>query len=515
MRSSGKLKLMSALLLIWLCLPVGSYAAQTDQLEFQLNPESWTGVKDTSGINVYKGIPFAAPPTGENRWRPPQPYQLEARKHLADKFPAACMQGPHIENWYRDLVQSLGKDPSVIESPEGGYSEDCLYLNIWSKKRDAKMPVMVWIHGGSNKGGWSYEPNYDGHKLALGNVVVVSLAYRLGIFGNFSHPELIGEQGGTAGNYGLLDLIAALEWIQKHIHDFGGDPDNVTIFGESAGAANIGYLMSSASARGLFHKAIHQSGGFQQHGSETLEQLTRTGKALSGHLGDSDLRSLRALHQDELLKAVEKYMPGLGFGSVVGGHGLASMPHEVFRSLEQADVPLMIGTNAHEWLMYVGDSKLEDYLRDYGLEQKKSEVETHLASLDLPSKLDRIATAYEMFCPSIEMAKFVSEVQTAYVYQLTRVREGSHWQSVGAYHGAEIPYVFDTHDDWLATGETDLELTRLMQQYWLNFARSGNPNRKGLPHWREYRPQSRQVIDLNIPVKMKTADETLCRLMGY
>ena len=496
-----------------------AFISNSGAAEFNLPPESWVSVKDSYGVYSFKGIPFAAPPVGENRWRPPRVYQPKKRRHIADKFPAACMQGPHIENWYRSLVKSLGEDPDIIEGPEGGYSEDCLYLNIWSASPDSKtrLPVMVWIHGGSNKGGWSYEPNYHGHVLARHDVVVVSIPYRLGIFGYFSHPALIREQSGKAGNYGLLDLITALEWIRTHIGEFGGDPNNVTIFGESAGAANVAYLMASNASVGLFHKAIHQSAGYQQHQTGTLSELTKTGAELSRILGIADIESLRALTAENLLAIVEKHLSELEYGSVAGGHALDAKPFETFLSGKQASVPMIIGTNANEWLMYVGDSSVEDYLKSYQLTEHQAEVEALLSNEDTNHKLDRIGTAYEMLCPSLEMAVNVSAGQRpAYVYQLTRVREGSPWQAVGAYHGAEIPYVFNTHDTWLATNEVDHELTAQIQQYWLNFAKTGNPNDNGLPAWGAFDVNDPRVIDLGDEVSMKAApDVALCRLMGY
>jgi para-nitrobenzyl esterase len=503
-------------LILTIALLAGAQAAEFNGLA----PESWTGVEDSHGVYAFKGIPFATPPVGDLRWQPPAPYHPRKQSHVADHFAPACMQGPHIENWYKDLVRFGGKDPDLIKSPEGGYDEDCLYLNIWSRdlKPDEKMPVMVWIHGGSNKGGWSYEPNYHGQVLAKQDVVVVSVPYRNGIFGFFSHPDLIKEQSGTAGNYGLLDLIAALQWIQSHIDDFGGDPGNVTIFGESAGAANIGYLMASPMADGLFHRAIHQSAGYQQHQTETLIEQTRTGSALSRRLDIEGVATMRNLDAEDLLAAVEQHLPGLEYGAAIGGHGLTASPYEVFDAGRQVAVPLMIGTNASEWLMYIGDGDdLDGHLRSYELLEQRTEIEHLLSPLDRKNKLDRIATAYYMLCPSLEMAGAVSaRQQSAYVYHFTRVREGPLGRQVGAYHGAEIPYVFGTHDDWLVTNEGDDRLTLQVQQYWLNFARLGNPNGNGQAKWQEYNPEAPRVINLGDEISMKAApDGALCRIMGY
>jgi len=430
------------------------------------------------------------------------------------------MQGPHIENWYRDLVQSLGGDRALIESPEGGYSEDCLYLNIWTKDADPKasMPVMVWIHGGSNKGGWAYEPNYQGHQLARQNVVVVSVPYRLGVFGFFSHPDLVKEQSGKAGNYGLLDLIAALRWIQDNIREFGGDPANITIFGESAGATNINFLMASAVARPLFQKAIHQSAGYQHNLTGTLSALTTEGEKLANSMSASGIDSLRKTTGLALLVAIEKHMPDINFSSVIGGHGLEASPHEVFGEGNQAPVPLMIGTNANEWLMYIGDNdSFMGYLEEYEATSSAASIRNLLSHLDKSSMLDRIASAHQMLCPSMDMAKAVTASnQHAYVYHFTRVRQGPYWEKVGAYHGAEIPYIFNTHDAWLATNKVDHKLSGDMQRYWVNFARFGNPNGTGLPTWRKFKAEAPAVMYLDDVIEMKKApDQKLCQLLGF
>jgi len=294
-------------------LYTGAASAEADAaVEFHgYAPQVWRGVEHASGLAAFKGIPFAAAPIGERRWQAPAAYQPVAGVADANTFAPACMQGPHTVNWYQDLIRSLGQDPSLFTHPSQGYSEDCLYLNVWTPQMQAtaKLPVMVWIHGGSNKGGWSSEPDYHGAALAQQGVVVVSVPYRMGIFGFFSHPQLLQQEAAVA-NYGLMDLLAALRWIKQHIAEFGGDPDNVTLFGESAGAANIGYLMSSPHAQGLFHKAIHQSAGFQMVESTSLAELTQTGSTLSAAMG-LDLQSLRELDGSALLAAVEQHLPDL------------------------------------------------------------------------------------------------------------------------------------------------------------------------------------------------------------
>jgi para-nitrobenzyl esterase len=499
-------------LLLW--FPVIAFSQPS---EFKgMGPEIWTGVIDNKGVTSFKGIPFAAPPVGQLRWRPPQAYSPQARSTIADKYSPICMQGPHLVNWYKDLISSIGKNPDIFDAPEGGYSEDCLYLNIWTKAMDANRPVMVWIHGGSNIGGWSYEPDYRGHNLAQKDVVVVSIAYRLGIFGNFSHPELLEGQSGKAGNYGLLDLIAALEWIQQHIHAFGGDANNVTVFGESAGAANIGYLLSSPDAKDLFHRAIHQSAGSELTRTQTLAELTDMGLSVSKITNMNSIEALKQLTTKKLLDAVSSLPSAPQFSPVAGGHSLPRSAKSVFQSNAQIDVPLMIGTNAHEWLMYIEeDGSIDGTLSSYKLSNEKEAIESALEGLNIKDKLDRISTAVEMLCPSLSIAAKMSSQQSAYAYQLTRVRQGEHWQSVGAYHGAEIPYVFNTHADWLETNSDDRALTDIMQQYWVNFAKTGNPNHKGLPQWQPFDKNNQGVLALGDQVQMVIApDQALCDIIN-
>jgi len=479
-------------------------------------PDIWQGRVDANGIISFKGVPFARPPVGDLRWQPPESYQPKGGTHQADSYAPACMQGPHTVNWYQNLIESLNEDRSLFAHPEKGYSEDCLYLNIWTPSEallaDDKRAVMVWIHGGSNKGGWPYEPDYRGEQLAGEGVVVVSIPYRLGVYGFFSHPDLVKEQAGVAGNYGLLDLIAALQWVSTHIADFGGDPDNITVFGESSGAANIGYLMSSPTAAGLFHRAIHQSAGFEMQRNRSLEELNELGEQLQLAVGAADIRSMRALTSAQLLAAVDEHLPDMGFGPVEGGHALPQSPGKVFRAGQQAMVPLMIGTNTNEWRMYLDAAmSFNNYLEEVGLVGEREGVEALFKGLSELEKKDRLTTAQQMLCPSYEMAELMKKAaQNAYVYQLSRVRDGEHWQSVGAYHGAEIPYVFNTHADWLTTNEADDNLTEVIQKYWIEFAQTGIPG----ADWPGFTELNLQVMLLDVPHKMVTApDADLCELL--
>ena len=305
-----------------------------------------------SGVLVFRGVPFAEPPVGELRWRPPQPLATNLAERDATRFAPACMQSMRILEWYRDMAEIFGASRDVMADLE--ISEDCLYLNIWTPDlvEDAALPVMVYVHGGSNNSGWSYEPNYHGHALAERGVVLVSVAYRLGVFGFFSHPDL--EDDGGVANFGLLDLIAALEWIRDNIAVFGGDPDRVTLFGESAGAENILALMASRRTDGLFHGAILQStAGFGIGGADapTLARERQRGSgtaAIFGFAGEESLSRLRAVAAGELLGRYEERYGDYYHSPVVDGVVLEDPVWDVMRAGERSGIPFIIGTNADE-----------------------------------------------------------------------------------------------------------------------------------------------------------------------
>lgn len=464
-------------------------------------------------IAVFRGIPFAQAPIGALRWQAPQAHIPRPGPQDATEFADACMQGPHIVDWYKDLVVAFERDPAVVQSPP--FSEDCLYLNIWTpalnvastqapKADTKKLPVMVWIHGGSNKGGWAYEPNYLGHALAQQQVVVVSIAYRLGVFGFFAHPQL-SQQQAISANFGLLDQIAALKWIQQHIHAFGGDAQNITVFGESAGAANIAYLIASPLAKGLFQRAIHQSAGFQMaaHNSRVAEEPL--GVALATELNIDPhkpaIEQLRAIDAQQLLAATEKAYAGHYFAPLIDQHVLQDEPLQTFATQQQNSVSLMIGSNAHEWYMYLDEATDHDAVNDYI--DANTEPAGQLAlkqwaqqQADPRLALDRLTTAREMLCPSYYMAARVAENNRSWVYFFSQQRAGKGGAALKAYHGAEIAYVFDTHDDWLPTSKSDQALTTLMVQYWSNFAKSGDPNGDKLPDWPQYTDRSAAAMEL-------------------
>ncbi|MGI9295795.1 MAG: carboxylesterase/lipase family protein [Pseudomonadales bacterium] len=474
-------------------------------------------------VGVFRGIPFAQPPLGKLRWQAPLPPAPRAGWRQATDFADACMQGPHIVDWYQGVAEAFDEAPDVIKAPN--VSEDCLYLNIWtpalngSSIVDKALPVMVWIHGGSNKGGWAFEPNYIGEQLARQNVVVVSIAYRLGVFGFFSHPQLSDQQAVSA-NFGLLDQIAALHWVQENIRQFGGDPNRVTVFGESAGAADIAYLMTSPLSEGLFQRAIHQSAGFEMVRQAKREHVESLGLKLGAHLSiDNEteaLSKLRAVPADKILAAAEVVYKDHYHDPVIDNYVLNQAPLNSFANNQQYPVDLMIGTNAHEWYMYIDEDvdkqAIDEYISQQPEAQRKALWDLIKSENDLLYALDRLTTGKEMLCPSLFMARqLAGKNDNTWFYFFSKQRDGPGGKKLKAYHGAEIAYVFDTHDEWLPTRYDDRKLTKIMLQYWSNFAKTGNPNTKGLPRWPRY--IDNKVIELGKRVNaIGIPEKELCEL---
>ena len=496
-------KLRTKLLLFCLLVTVNACNVSTkpDSLErpsLRLNDVSvFEGQLSESGITEsFLGVPFAQPPVGELRWAPPQPLQMTQGIYQADTFAPACMQGDHIAKWYQNVASDFGGDPTLIKQPK--VSEDCLYLNLWRPVQDKEnpqaLPVIVYIHGGSNKAGWSYEPNYIGHNLAAKGVIVVSIAYRVGVFGFFSHPSLV------PANFGLLDQVAALQWVTDNIENIGGDSQKITVMGESAGANNIDYLMVMPSSKGLFSRVIHQSGGSSLTNRSVREAHLALGHVFAqqtvGDDVDDPIRAMRQLPADTILEAADTVFKNHYFDAVVDGHSVRESIMDTLRDGKIHAVDLLIGSNDDEWLMYTGDQPdIEGWL---DAEVARSSVDTLHAILadeiDDRRKLDLLRTAKYYVCPSLVLAQEVSNVgRRAWVYHFTRQREGDLAATMGAYHGAELPYVFDTHDDWLPTVEADHRLTKVMQSYWVNFATNGNPNQSGLQPWLPFKSDSRKI----------------------
>jgi para-nitrobenzyl esterase len=449
--------------------------------------------KKNGAVDVFLGIPYAAPPMGDLRWKPPVPSKKWTGVRKATEFGSHCMQG----NVFGDM-----------NFRDAGGSEDCLFLNIWvpAKMSESKLPVMVWIHGGGFVAGSSSEPRQDGTNLAQQGVIVVSMNYRLGVFGFFVHPELAKESGhNAAGNYGLLDQVAALRWVRDNVAAFGGDPGNVTIFGESAGSYSVSALMASPLAKGLFQKAIGESGGAGERPDPEAAEKFREEKDLKlarSILGVQTLAELRAVPAEKLLNAFFK--PGgennFAFGPDVDGHFLPEPTPAIFAAGKQNYVPLLAGWNHDEGSFDITanpkkptvdrlketaqkefGAKADEFLRLY---PATTEAQAQRSMLDFAG--DRFI-AWSTWWWMEAQSKTSKQPIYRFRFDL-RPPSDPKGPQLGAYHSSEIEYVFGQLDSkgGIAWRAEDRQLSAEMKKYWANFARSGDPNGPGLPKWPVY-----------------------------
>jgi para-nitrobenzyl esterase len=419
---------------------------------------------------VFRGIPFAAAPVGDLRWRAPQPAPHWDGVRKADELSPVCLQN----------------------GPGGGTSkpsEDCLYLNVWTGANAAseKRPVMVWIYGGGFNTGSASQPDYDGENLAKKGAVVVTFNYRLGAFGFFAHPELTKESDRRgAANFGMLDAIAALQWVQKNIAAFGGDPKRVTIFGESAGSIMIADLLASPQAKGLFQRAIGESGSWSINATagrlSSLADAEQTGVKLGEALSAKSLAELRAQPAEAILKT------GRGTGPVVDGWLLPEDPGTAYAEGKQIPVPVLVGSNLDEGTFFLQPTTAEKFLAEsrtrYG-----GLADEFLRLYPAGSNEEANASALRDFRDQVAwVMRNWARLQTttgkskAYIYYFTHQPPVGSGRGRGATHTAEIPYVFQNERNRPWT-DTDREISDLMSSYWINFAATGDPNGKGLPKW--------------------------------
>jgi para-nitrobenzyl esterase len=456
---------------------------------------------------TFKGIPFAQPPVKDLRWREPQPVQGWRGIRDATRPSALCIQPPlGTGRFLKPLAQLYG---TVYNPARFEISEDCLYLNVWVPEWPVKnpAPVMVWIHGGSNVIGGGAESGYDGAALARKGVVVVTINYRLGVFGFFAHPELTRESPHHAsGNYGLLDQIAALQWVRQNIARFGGDPKRVTVFGESAGSINTGLLLCSPLAVGLFQRVILESGpvlGLAHHPTP-LEKGEQFGENVARSLGSlGDLHKLRESPAESVVTASREVAVRVGDpGFVLDGWCLREAPAKIFAEARQLPVDLMIGNNGREISVFRGASGAGGGSRGLGGDSVKETIRMFygsatpiVAGLLLVNSTLRRTEATDAWindvvctCPEMGMSALHAETgHRAYVYQFLRSIPGKGQKSLGSFHSLELPYVFGTFRqpawNWLPFEPIDFALGESIQSYWTNFAKTGNPNGPHLPNW--------------------------------
>lgn len=478
-----------------------------------------------NGTAVFLGIPYAAPPVSQLRWREPQPPASWTGVRDATKPGSACVQSEAgVGSFIKPLAAAYGTTYNIVPVSS---SEDCLFLNAWIPDwpHQTRLPVMVWLHGGSNRVGSGTEDSYDGTALASKGVIVVTLNYRLGVMGFFAHPELTAESPHhSSGNYGLLDQIAALRWVQQNIAQFGGDPGNVTLFGESAGSIDATVVMASPLTANLFRRVIAESGSAFGLGPERsvayMEPLgVAVGKAARAQDGAQldVLRKLPAARVAQIENALiasqfRGYDPN---ASVVDGWVLPQSPAKAFASGAIERVDLLAGLNAREFSAFrVGAEAAQKQSGipavKPGLGQQVSQFAdatrplygswTDFAVASYMSKilvhgtpaLDQATNDILGACPvGAEAAMVTSAGQRAFVYRFDRSVPGPGESNLGAFHALELPYVFNTFPahtfSWLPFAAIDHKLSGVMQAYWTNFAKSGDPNGAGLPGWAAWR----------------------------
>lgn len=469
-----------------------------------------------NGVRSFKGIPFAQPPAGDLRWRAPQPAKNWSGVRKADEFGPRCVQrtGPGADYWFRS----------------NGMNEDCLYLNVWTPAKSGKerLPVLVYVFGGGFQNGDGSEPRYDGASMASKGIVAVSINYRLNIFGFFSHPELTAESPHHAsGNYGLLDQAAALAWVQKNIAAFGGDPKKVTIAGESAGSISVSALMASPLSKGLIAGAIGESGALiSTLPPRSLAETEKDGQQFGAAAGADSLKALRAMTAEQIQEAMTKG-PGMRFRPNLDGYFLPKLLKDIFSAGEQAKVPLLAGSNTEEQgaRSILGQSEptplnfANAVNKLYGA--RAAEVLKAYAA-STPEQVLQSAT-------DLASARFIGhgtwkwtelQMQTGgkpvyrYMYARPRpaytpldgqaapappVRPGPSIPR-GAAHSAEIQYAMGNLplDKRYAWDQEDFKVSEVLQGYFVNFIKTGNPNGPGLPEWPAYTSPGYQRMRIDV-----------------
>jgi para-nitrobenzyl esterase len=445
------------------------------------------------GLTVYRGIPFATPPVGDLRWRAPRPAAPWTGVRHADKFGAACVQAGQ------------------------GTSEDCLYLNVWTPAKSAaeRVPVLVWIYGGGFSAGATSNPVYSGEQLAKKGVVLVSIAYRVGPLGFLAHPGLSAESANhVSGNYGLLDMIAGLQWVRKNIAAFGGDPRHVTIFGESAGGIAVSMLCASPLAKGLFHGAVSQSGGsfgpprpggMPGENMQLLADAERAGEAWGKSAGAASIADLRKLPADQVL-ASTRSQRGLGW-PIIDGHVIPDDQYKLYEARRYNDTPILVGYNSDEGASFSPPKTPEDYIaatrKRYGpfADALLKAYPTDATAVPKTARdLGRDATFgwHTWVWARLQAKTGKSKVFYYYFDQHPDYPAGSPRAGYGATHGADVPYVFhhlDTSKPEIT--QQDQAVSEAMATYWTNFARFGDPNGAGVPAWPAFTDANPQVMYLS------------------
>ncbi len=464
----------------------------------------------SGGLEIFKGIPYAAPPVGNLRWRAPQPVAPWKGVRAATNYGHDCMQLP-----FPNDAAPLRTQPS----------EDCLYLNVWAprQRNGRSLPVMVWIYGGGFVNGGSSPAPYDGSHFAENGVVFVSFNYRLGRFGFFAFPALLKENG-RAGNYALMDQIAALQWVQHNIAAFGGNPREVTVFGESAGGRSVNVLVTSPEAKGLFIRAVVESGGGRDNllPADPLNEAAANGRPSATQTGINFARAMgidgngaKALAELRALRA-EKIVNGINMASMAqqaqtysgligDGTILPRSPEDSYKNCQQNPVEVMIGANSAD-IGGTSAKAMDALFAPFGANEAAAR---RAFDPDSSKPFAAVARQVSMVEMMIEPARFVAQRvaacgQPSYVYRFSYVATPLRAKFSGAFHSSEIPYVFDTigESSWgnLGKGLTsaDYKMASEANAYWVNFAKTGDPNGPGLPNWPRYTTSGDGLMDFTM-----------------
>ncbi len=493
-------------------LLAGCLATPKDALSIKTTDGKVHGKAINDGkVLAFQGIPYAAPPVGKLRWQAPQPAAHWSAELEATKYGHHCAQN-HV---FDDMMFQDSATPA-----DSG-SEDCLTLNVYAPAHNpgnAKLPVMFWIHGGGYSGGGSSEPRHNGDFLPLKGVILVTINYRLGVFGFLALPELASDQGGASGNYGLMDMVAALSWVKKNIASFGGDPNQVTIFGESAGSFAVSTLMAAPSVQGLFQRAVGQSGGALTSGTLSMDSLAVVGPknvAWAKDAGATTLADLRAMSTDQLLTATQK--TSVSFGPVVDGKFLPESVLATYLSGEQAKVPLLAGFNRDEGA-FIGigmtAQKWQTTVTQRFPDKSEQILQLYPGSTDAEAVRSASDFGGDQFIAYGTWKWMELDRQTGdkniYRYKLDLAAPPSKFHPGSfAFHSDDIEYVFGTLNtrpasQWRAE---DYVLSEQMMSYWTNFAKTGNPNGvdgngQPLPQWPKYTAGD-PVLHLDHPISSR------------
>ncbi len=478
----------------FLLITFSSSDAQIKELVVKTNSGLVSGiVNDDASIHIFKGIPFAAPPVGGLRWKAPQPALRWSGVKKCIAFGASPMQNSPepFMMWSEEYL--IPKEP---------ISEDCLYLNIWTGSASTKKPVLVWIYGGGFTSGGSAAPIYDGEAMAKKGIVFVSINYRVGIFGFFAHPGLTKESSHHAsGNYGLMDQLAALKWVKQNIAAFGGDPNNVTIAGQSAGSMSVNCLVASPLAKGLFNKAIAESGASfvnGDFGNATLQKAEEDGIKTASSLHTNSIEDLRKLPAVDLMKGQGMFRP------IIDGYVLPQPVAKIFASNKENKVTLLTGWNQDEGFVFDRPKNAEEFKKQIA-EHYGSNADAYLKYY--PAIDDSIAAVSQNYLSrdmifglqNYTWANVASaQGRKVYVYRFTRkLPANSEAQKFGAFHTGEVPYAYDNLKFVKRPWEkVDYDLAQAMSGFWINFIKKGNPNGGHLPGWKPYNTKSKEVMML-------------------